>query len=70
VIAEGIEEHAQRELLASIGCRFGQGHLFAAPMSLEESAAILCRPDDPQAAAAAPQRPVDSWEFGRELRRG
>ncbi|MFF4055892.1 EAL domain-containing protein [Streptomyces sp. NPDC001668] len=70
VIAEGIEEHAQRELLASIGCRFGQGYLFAPPMNLEESEAILWRPDsNPAAGAAAPQRPLDSWEFGRERRR-
>ncbi|MGH1552552.1 EAL domain-containing protein [Streptomyces sp. L7] len=33
VIAEGIEEPAQRELLAGIGRRFGQGHLFARPMT-------------------------------------
>jgi EAL domain-containing protein (putative c-di-GMP-specific phosphodiesterase class I) len=70
VIAEGIEEQAQLELLASIGCRFGQGYLFAPPMSLDESEALLCRPDNnPPAGAAAPQRPVDSWEFGRERRR-
>ncbi|MGW7202933.1 putative bifunctional diguanylate cyclase/phosphodiesterase [Streptomyces sp. NPDC054837] len=55
VIAEGIEEQAQRELLASLGCRFGQGYLFAPPMSLEESAVILSRPDaDPPPGTAAP----------------
>ncbi|MBW8736401.1 MAG: EAL domain-containing protein [Streptomyces turgidiscabies] len=69
VIAEGIEEQAQRELLASIGCRFGQGYLFAPPMSLDESGAILYRPDDaPPSGAAAPQRPADSSKTGRERR--
>ena len=29
VIAEGIEEESQRSALLSIGCRFGQGYLFA-----------------------------------------
>ncbi|HZY33356.1 MAG TPA: EAL domain-containing protein [Rhodanobacter sp.] len=29
VIAEGIEEESQRRALLSIGCRFGQGYLFA-----------------------------------------
>jgi diguanylate cyclase (GGDEF)-like protein len=29
VIAEGIEEESQRHALLSIGCRFGQGYLFA-----------------------------------------
>ncbi|MDX3451829.1 bifunctional diguanylate cyclase/phosphodiesterase [Streptomyces sp. ME02-8801-2C] len=69
VIAEGIEEQAQRELLASIGCQFGQGYLFAPPMNLEESRAILRRPDDPLSGAAAPRRPADSSESGREQRR-
>lgn len=70
VIAEGIEEQAQRELLASIGCRFGQGYLFAPPMNLEESEVVLCRPDaDPPSGAAAPQRPANSSKSGRERRR-
>ncbi|WP_078973413.1 putative bifunctional diguanylate cyclase/phosphodiesterase [Streptomyces sp. MMG1533] len=70
VIAEGIEEEAQRELLASIGCRFGQGYLFAPPMNLEESGVILHRPDDdPPSGAAAPRRPADSSESGHEQRR-
>jgi diguanylate cyclase (GGDEF)-like protein/PAS domain S-box-containing protein len=43
VIAEGIEEQSQRELLAGIGCRFGQGYLFAPPMNLEESEIVLRR---------------------------
>ncbi|MFE9775350.1 EAL domain-containing protein [Streptomyces sp. NPDC005931] len=43
VIAEGIEEQEQRELLAAIGCRFGQGYLFARPMTVEEGEAVLRR---------------------------
>jgi EAL domain-containing protein (putative c-di-GMP-specific phosphodiesterase class I) len=31
VIAEGIESEGQLERLRSIGCRFGQGYLFARP---------------------------------------
>jgi diguanylate cyclase (GGDEF)-like protein/PAS domain S-box-containing protein len=45
VIAEGIEEPAQRELLADIGCRFGQGYLFARPMTVEQSEMVLQRHD-------------------------
>jgi diguanylate cyclase (GGDEF)-like protein/PAS domain S-box-containing protein len=41
VIAEGIEEPAQRELLESIGCRYGQGYLFARPLTVEEGEAVL-----------------------------
>lgn len=45
VIAEGIEEPAQRELLVDIGCRFGQGYLFARPMTVEQSEMVLRRRD-------------------------
>lgn len=31
VVAEGVETQAQREMLAALGCVFGQGFLFAAP---------------------------------------
>ncbi|MEU1852523.1 EAL domain-containing protein [Streptomyces sp. NPDC019990] len=41
VIAEGIEEQEQRELLAGIGCRFGQGFLFARPMTVEQGELLL-----------------------------
>ncbi|MCD9877710.1 aminotransferase class I/II-fold pyridoxal phosphate-dependent enzyme [Streptomyces guryensis] len=41
VIAEGIEDTAQRDLLAGMGCRFGQGYLFAKPMTLEQSERVL-----------------------------
>ncbi|MFC8513161.1 aminotransferase class I/II-fold pyridoxal phosphate-dependent enzyme [Streptomyces sp. NPDC057257] len=43
VIAEGIEDTAQRDLLASMGCRFGQGFLFAKPMTVEQSERVLRR---------------------------
>jgi diguanylate cyclase (GGDEF)-like protein len=32
VIAEGIEQESQRQALLRVGCRFGQGFLFAMPM--------------------------------------
>jgi len=35
VIAEGIEDDAQREMLRHIGCRFGQGFLFAQAQPVE-----------------------------------
>ncbi|MFJ4974446.1 putative bifunctional diguanylate cyclase/phosphodiesterase [Streptomyces coeruleorubidus] len=41
VIAEGIEEQPQRDLLADIGCRYGQGFLFARPLTLEQGEAVL-----------------------------
>jgi EAL domain-containing protein (putative c-di-GMP-specific phosphodiesterase class I) len=35
VIAEGIERPAERDLLARFGCRYGQGFLFARPLSAD-----------------------------------
>ncbi|GAA2769137.1 putative bifunctional diguanylate cyclase/phosphodiesterase [Streptomyces indiaensis] len=43
IIAEGIEQRRQRDLLTAMGCRFGQGYLFARPMTVEQSAVALRR---------------------------
>ncbi|MFI5995513.1 aminotransferase class I/II-fold pyridoxal phosphate-dependent enzyme [Streptomyces sp. NPDC051362] len=43
VIAEGIENPGQRDVLAEMGCRFGQGFLFARPMTAEQGAFLLRR---------------------------
>jgi EAL domain-containing protein (putative c-di-GMP-specific phosphodiesterase class I) len=32
VVAEGVERSTQRDALIELGCRFGQGYLFARPM--------------------------------------
>jgi diguanylate cyclase (GGDEF)-like protein len=37
VIAEGIETEAQRELLSSMGCHYGQGYLLAMPMPVSQA---------------------------------
>ena len=37
VVAEGIETEVQRDLLASMGCHYGQGFLLAMPMPLAEA---------------------------------
>lgn len=43
VIAEGIETGTERELLAGMGCQFGQGYLLSAPVSADEAEAMLHR---------------------------
>jgi len=47
VVAEGVEEAAQRDLLLKLGCTLQQGYLFGKPMPAAELAARLA------AAAAA-----------------
>ena len=41
VIAEGIETEAQRDLLVSMGCRFGQGYLLAMPVEADQAEALV-----------------------------
>jgi EAL domain-containing protein (putative c-di-GMP-specific phosphodiesterase class I) len=43
VVAEGIEEPAQRDALAGMGCPYGQGYLFSKPVWPDEIAR-LARP--------------------------
>ncbi len=56
VVAEGIENLAQYELLQQLGCRYGQGYLFAKPMPAEEIGRLLRLPGrilpEPRAALA------------------
>jgi EAL domain-containing protein (putative c-di-GMP-specific phosphodiesterase class I) len=44
VVAEGIETREQYHLLRQMGCRFGQGYLFARPLSAEDTTRLLRLP--------------------------
>jgi EAL domain-containing protein (putative c-di-GMP-specific phosphodiesterase class I) len=44
VVAEGIETREQYHLLRELGCRFGQGFLFARPLPVETLTALLRLP--------------------------
>jgi diguanylate cyclase (GGDEF)-like protein/PAS domain S-box-containing protein len=41
VIAEGIEAEAQRDILAEMGCKYGQGYLLAMPMPWRDAETLL-----------------------------
>ncbi|MFE2721816.1 putative bifunctional diguanylate cyclase/phosphodiesterase [Kitasatospora sp. NPDC059327] len=41
VIAEGIENTEQRDLLAAMGCPLGQGYLFARPLTPDQAGALV-----------------------------
>jgi diguanylate cyclase (GGDEF)-like protein/PAS domain S-box-containing protein len=43
VIAEGIETETERELLAGMGCQFGQGYLLSVPVDAHAASAMLAR---------------------------
>ncbi len=51
-IAEGIEDAEQRDRLVSLGCRVGQGYLFARPMAESAASAFL---EASQSGRAAPE---------------
>jgi EAL domain-containing protein (putative c-di-GMP-specific phosphodiesterase class I) len=57
VVAEGIETGEQYRLLRQLGCRFGQGYLFARPMSAQAVTELLRLPGrvlpDPEACELA-----------------
>jgi EAL domain-containing protein (putative c-di-GMP-specific phosphodiesterase class I) len=41
VVAEGVETQAQRDLLASLGCDFGQGYFFSHPLAAPQFVQLL-----------------------------
>ncbi|WP_395359091.1 aminotransferase class I/II-fold pyridoxal phosphate-dependent enzyme [Streptomyces sp. YH02] len=56
VVAEGIEREEQRALLAEMGCRYGQGYLFARPMTAHQADSYLHRA--PPSGERPPARPA------------
>ena len=41
IVATGIESEAQRDLLMSIGCPFGQGYLMSRPLGSDAAEALV-----------------------------
>jgi EAL domain-containing protein (putative c-di-GMP-specific phosphodiesterase class I) len=56
-VAEGIETPGQLDLLKQIGCRFGQGFLFARPLPAETITRLLAEPPSPPLNGARPAAP-------------
>jgi diguanylate cyclase (GGDEF)-like protein/PAS domain S-box-containing protein len=44
VVAEGIETHRHREMLARLGCPLGQGYLYSSPMGSTEALTWMAEP--------------------------
>ncbi len=45
VVAEGIETEEQRAMLEKLGCRYGQGYLFAKPLDADAMGILLASPE-------------------------
>jgi diguanylate cyclase (GGDEF)-like protein/PAS domain S-box-containing protein len=56
VVAEGIETEVQRDLLASMGCHYGQGYLLAMPMPSSQVEELLRRGFSGTSPVASPRR--------------
>jgi EAL domain-containing protein (putative c-di-GMP-specific phosphodiesterase class I) len=58
VIAEGIEDAARADLLASMGCEEGQGYHFGRPMPASEFEQRFLLQDDPLSLRGAVMEPT------------
>ncbi len=64
VVAEGIETTDDRDLLAEIGCPFGQGYLFSVPLSSAEVTRWLVGPAVTPHIPTQPAPPTQEGEYG------
>ncbi|HMI19854.1 MAG TPA: EAL domain-containing protein [Sphingomonas sp.] len=64
VVAEGVESVDQRERLVALGCKLGQGHLFAAALD-REAVGVLLR----TTPTCLPETPLPSSLRARRIRR-
>jgi diguanylate cyclase (GGDEF)-like protein len=53
VVAEGIERPEQRDALVELGCRHGQGYLFAPPLTAATATSLLVEPTESVPTSAA-----------------
>lgn len=58
IVAEGIEQESQRQLLAEIGCPYGQGYLFGKPMTAAAATDLLVRQQKQIASSKPPSQPL------------
>ena len=56
-VAEGIESEAQRAALLGLGCRLGQGYLFARPLTASQFTDLLRHADRSRLPHAGTGRP-------------
>ena len=74
VVAEGIEQASERDLLAKLGCRLGQGYLYGRSVPLPQAQALLLagpviRQRGVNRAAGYVPRPRRPWLRGSTRRR-
>jgi diguanylate cyclase (GGDEF)-like protein/PAS domain S-box-containing protein len=67
VIAEGIESETERELLAGMGCQFGQGYLLSVPVDGDTAAAMLVPGRGPVSGLPRPIRRTPDGRYVSDL---
>ncbi|MDT9692820.1 aminotransferase class I/II-fold pyridoxal phosphate-dependent enzyme [Streptomyces sp. P9(2023)] len=69
VVAEGIEHEGQRALLADMGCEYGQGFLFARPMTAHQAESFLRRASAGNGSTSAVTAPAATAPTARPAER-
>ena len=67
IIAEGIETETERELLAAMGCKFGQGYLLSVPVDPAIAEAMVFRGRGLVRELPRPRREIPDGRYLRDL---
>jgi diguanylate cyclase (GGDEF)-like protein/PAS domain S-box-containing protein len=67
IVAEGIETEVERELLAAMGCQFGQGYLLSVPVDAATAEAMLARGSGLVRELPRPRKEIPDGRYLKDL---